>query len=209
MSNANQQLYTQIKNDILSGKLAGNKVLKQTELAEFYGVSRIPIRDTLLQLKSELWLVRNGKKGLKVAPMSADEAEDLYQMRALLEPLILRKAFANINRQILGKAGDISLEIQNNQRLSANELGQLNWQFHATLYECAKRETLFNTIEQLHTKCARYIGYHNQALDYLNKSEAEHEALLSAIKNNALQDALNILKSHIEKAGVLMVQHLK
>jgi DNA-binding GntR family transcriptional regulator len=209
MSNANQRLYTQIKNDILSGKLAGNKVLKQTELAEFYGVSRIPIRDTLLQLKNESWLVRHGKKGLRVAPLNAGEAEDLYQMRALLEPLILEKAFANINRQILGKAGDISQEIRSNQDLSANELGLLNWEFHSTLYACAQRDTLFATIEQLHAKCARYIGHHNGELAYLDKSETEHEALLTAIDNGAFKNALSILKAHIEKAGVLLVEHLK
>lgn len=203
-----KNLYEQIKQDILDNKLPINQSLKQEDMSTRYSISRIPIRDTMAQLKNDGWLVGHGKRGFMIAPLNAQEAEDLYQMRMLIEPLVLAYALPHLNQQILGRALDISMHMEHSQSLNAKQQGELNWQFHACIYDCCKRTTLLNTIAQLHQQCSRYIGYHNTSLAYIHTSENEHRLLIEALSNKRLIDAQQILKQHIQKAGELIVLHL-
>jgi len=202
-----EALYQQLKQDIRDNKLPIATPLKQEQLAAEYGVSRIPIRDILQRLKNEGWLTQSGKRGVMVHPLSATEAEDLYIMRMYLEPLILSHAIVKLNHQTLGQATDI-LEQLNQPKLSIAEHGELNWQFHACIYQAAKRPTLFNNIANLHQLCSRYIGFHSVELDYVKTSQQEHYQLLEAIKAKQLGKAKTILKQHISEAGETLVAYL-
>jgi DNA-binding GntR family transcriptional regulator len=202
-----EALYQQLKQDIRDNKLPIASPLKQEQLAAEYGVSRIPIRDVLQRLKNEGWLTQSGKRGVMVHPLSATEAEDLYIMRMYLEPLILSHAMPKLNHQILGQATDI-LEQLDQSKLSIAQHGDLNWQFHACIYQAAKRPTLFNNIANLHQLCSRYIGFHSVELDYVKTSQQEHYQLLEAIKAKQLGKAKAILKQHISEAGEVLVAYL-
>jgi DNA-binding GntR family transcriptional regulator len=202
-----EALYQQLKQDIRDNKLPIASPLKQEKLANEYGVSRIPIRDVLQRLKNEGWLTQSGKRGVMVHPLSATEAEDLYIMRMYLEPLILSHAMPKLNHQILGQGTDI-LEQLDQPKLSIAQYGELNWQFHACIYQAAKRPTLYNNIANLHQLCSRYIGFHAIELDYVKTSQQEHYQLLDAIKAKQLGKAKAILKQHISEAGEILVAYL-
>ncbi|WP_340678337.1 GntR family transcriptional regulator [Paraglaciecola sp.] len=202
-----QSLYEQLKQDIRENRLPVAVALKQEELATQYGVSRIPIRDVLQKLKNEGWLVQSGKCGVMIAPLNAQEAEDLSLMRQYLEPLILGYALPQLTNTLLGQAEDLLTELDN-KHLSVADCGELNWQFHACLYQAANRPTLFNTIVNLHQQCSRYIGFHNTQLNYNTTSQDEHYQLLNALKNKQLKLAQTILKQHIVQASNKLVTYL-
>ncbi|WP_342807152.1 GntR family transcriptional regulator [Alteromonas sp. M12] len=203
-----QMLYNQIKLDIRENKLPIAQALKQEALSKRYNISRIPIRDVLQRLKNEGWLTSCGKCGVMIPELNATEAEDLYLMRKYLEPLILQYAIPNLNQQTIGKARDYLQAIDSQEQLSIEEHGELNWQFHACLYEQANRPTLFNTIASLHQLCGRYIGYHNQQLNYLKTSQQDHYNILKAIENQDTEHAISLLEAHISDAGKTLVAFL-
>ncbi|MGB7392251.1 GntR family transcriptional regulator, partial [Marinomonas sp.] len=96
-------LYQKIKDDILNNRLPVGRPLRQVELSDRYGVSRIPVRDALLQLKAEGWLVPHGKAGHIIPDLNWQEAEDLYLMRADLEPRLFSYAFEGIQADDIGR----------------------------------------------------------------------------------------------------------
>ncbi|MEI8649423.1 GntR family transcriptional regulator [Paraglaciecola sp. Hal342] len=201
-------LYQQLKQDIVQGKLPEKQALKQAQLAERYGVSRIPIRDALQRLKNEGWLVEHGKSSVMLRPLNADDAQDLYLMRMHLEPMLLAHAAPNINFETLGKARDILLQLK---AISPEDIllnGELNWQFHRCLYVPANRAALFDTVAHLHLLCARYIGFHETELAYFDRSQDEHDALLNALSANQHEKAGAILSQHIQVAGEQLVKYL-
>lgn len=177
-------------------------------IAEKYQLSRIPVRDVFQQLKNEGWLSDHGKCGLMVSPLNAREAEDLYLMRMQLEPLILGFAIPHITHQHLGQATDI-LESLEQPHLTIDQYGELNWEFHSTIYQAAERHALFNTLEHLHTLCGRYIGFHSLKLDYATTSQGEHYALLELIRQKDRQSAQQLLSQHIRAAGKIITTHIK
>lgn len=202
-------IYQRLKTDLQRGRFAPGRVLKQSELAELYGVSRIPVRDALQRLRSEGWLSEHGKRGVAVPLFDPLEVEDLYLMRMRLEPLLLGLAAAHLSGEILGRAEDILERMENDPQLTAAEIGALNWQFHAGLYRAAARPTLFATVEQLHRQCERYIGYQSRSLDYQARSQREHYEILGALRRGDAEQAAKILAEHIAAAGRALVEHLR
>jgi len=201
-------LAQRIKADIRSDVLAQNTLLTQAELSERYKVSRIPVRDALKELLADGWLVTHGKRGVKVPPLNAEQAQELYLMRLPLERLALELAFEHLNFAILGQATDI-LEQSKQPGHSALELGRLNWQFHWCLYQPCQRPILLKTLDQLHQQTERYIGYQSAQLNYHQTSENEHCELIEALSAKNLQKALDILHRHIEVAGRLLIEHFR
>ncbi|MGL6160516.1 GntR family transcriptional regulator [Microbulbifer sp.] len=202
-------LYRQLKADLQSGRFPPGTVLRQAELAEQYGVSRIPVRDAIQRLKNEGWLTAHGKRGVAVPRFDPLEVEDIYLMRMRLEPLLQTLAGPKLNAEILGRARDILDRMEKEETLSAAEIGALNWQFHTCLYRPADRPTLFATVAQLHRQCERYIGYQSRSLDYQHTSQREHYALLDALQRGDTEEAAEILEQHIAAAGRALVRILR
>ena len=78
-----------IRQDILAGVHPSGAQLRQDALAETYGVSRIPVREALFQLESEGLILMVPHKGAVVSEWSIDEVNDVFDLRALLEPRLL------------------------------------------------------------------------------------------------------------------------
>ncbi|MCO4787327.1 GntR family transcriptional regulator [Marinomonas atlantica] len=202
------ELLDQLKADIINGRLDRGCPLRQQELSKRYGVSRIPIRDAISVLRNQGWLVAHGKAGVMVPELNWKEAEDLYQMRSLLECQLLGYSFPNITYESLGKARDINLRL-NACDLSMLERGRLNWELHATLYEVANRPTLFNMVAILNEQVRRYMGFQYGPLQYRNTSQNEHEELLDLLAQGQSDQAIKLLRQHIEVAGQQLVEYLK
>lgn len=202
------ELIEQLKADILNGALPRGCPLRQQELSVRYNVSRIPVRDAIAQLKNQGWLVTHGKAGVMVPELNWREAEDLYQMRMALEVQLLEHALPNLTHEVLGRAKDINLQL-NNPCLTLLERGQLNWDLHATLYEVANRPTLFKVVAILNEQVRRYMGFQYGPLNYRDTSQNEHERLISLIESDQKDQALRYLKAHIEVAGRMLVDYLK
>lgn len=202
-------IYQRLKADLQRGRFAPGRVLKQSELAQLYGVSRIPVRDALQRLKSEGWLSEHGKRGVAVPRFDPLEVEDLYLMRMRLEPLLLELAAPRLSGEILGRAEDILERMESDPQLAAAVIGALNWQFHACLYRTAGHPTLFATVEQLHRQCERYIGYQSRGLDYQARSQREHYEILAALRRGDAERAAKILEAHIAAAGRALAEHLR
>jgi DNA-binding GntR family transcriptional regulator len=197
-----------IKEDILKNQLPRGVPLRQAILSTRYGVSRIPIRDALLSLKSEGWLVPNGKAGVMIPDLNWTEAEDLYLMRAELECLVFSMAFDYISEEDLIKARHFLTEL-NKENLTLVYKGELNWLFHHTLYRAAERPTLQRVVEGLNKQAVRYLGFQYGPLGYKVRSQNQHEELLLLIESNDKNAALIFLRQHIENAGILLTEFLK
>lgn len=202
------QLFQKIKDDILNNRLPVGRPLRQVELSERYEVSRIPIRDALLQLKAEGWLVPHGKAGHIIPDLNWQEAEDLCLMRADLEPRLFSYAFNHITEQDLHQARE-ALALLENPGLTLLEKGELNWSFHKVLYFPADRPTLYKVVRSLNQQASRYLGFQYGPMNYQDHSQQEHLTLFNLIESGDKAAALLLLSQHIKDAGQLLVTHLK
>src|SRR5699024_3920560 len=81
-----------IRNDIIQGRIAPGTKLREVALAERYAVSRIPIREALRSLEAEGLVESRKYSGSVVAPSPVDDAEDLFEIRTVLEAATAKRA---------------------------------------------------------------------------------------------------------------------
>ena len=85
-------VYLKVRADILTCTLMPGSLLQEKELAERYSVGRSPVRDALLRLQEQGLVKILPRKGYRVLPISLGDAQDLYDMRILLEKLTVFKS---------------------------------------------------------------------------------------------------------------------
>jgi DNA-binding GntR family transcriptional regulator len=81
---------TKLREAILSLHFKPDQHLVERELCEKTGVSRTSVREALRQLEAEGLVERRGNRGLFVATITSEEAQQVYEVRAALEPEMAR-----------------------------------------------------------------------------------------------------------------------
>ena len=202
----NQSIADALRADILRGKLQGGQPLKQDEIAAQFGVSKIPVREALVQLKAEGLVNFYPNRGAFVSELSAAEADEVYVMRIALEKEILARAIPDLTVAHFKRAGEILAAIDREENIA--KWGELNWEFHATLYSPAELPRVMETIRTLHTNIARYLVLYLAGMDYQKKSQREHRALLQACRTGDVEKAQAILEEHLRSASTQMIKFL-
>ncbi|MGB7668607.1 MAG: GntR family transcriptional regulator, partial [Candidatus Acidiferrales bacterium] len=115
---------------IIHGDVQEGEQLRQDAIAADFQVSRIPVREALRQLEAEGLIKIVAHRGAVVSALSADEIEELFDIRALLECAVLKVSIPNLTEADFEKAESI-LETYE-KALWMKEVGtwgRLNWQF--------------------------------------------------------------------------------
>lgn len=79
-----------LRDGILLGEFAPGERVRTVHLAAEWNVSPTPIREAIQRLASEGLLVVQAQQGARVAPLSPQRALEILELRALLEPLLVR-----------------------------------------------------------------------------------------------------------------------
>lgn len=82
---AAESVYRHVKDRVLSGALAGGRMVSEGEVSAELGVSRTPVREAFLRLEVEGWLRLFPKRGALVVPVAPHEIDEVLDARGLLE----------------------------------------------------------------------------------------------------------------------------
>jgi DNA-binding GntR family transcriptional regulator len=201
-----ESIVDSLRAEILRGELKSGQALKQDLIAAKFGVSKIPVREALVHLKAEGLVTFYPNRGAFVSELSAFEAEEIYVMRIALETAALARAIPNLTVAHLKQAEEILNAIDKEENIA--RWGELNWDFHATLYAPAFLPRLMETIKSLHVNIARYLVLYLASMNYQNASQKEHRALLEACRHGNIEQATTILENHLRAASDQLVAFL-
>jgi len=160
----------------------------------------------LIQLKAEGLVNFYPNRGAFVSELSAAEADEIYVMRIALETAVLVRAIPSLTVAHLKHAEEILNAIDREENIA--KWGELNWEFHATLYSPASLPRLMDTIKSLHTNIARYLVLYLAGMAYQKKSQKEHRAILAACRNGETEKAVTYLEDHLQGASKHLVAFL-
>jgi len=202
-----ESLVARLRHEILRGGMAPGLPLRQDEIAARHGVSKIPVREALLQLVAEGLVAAHPNRGFTVSQLSPQEAEEILQIRAVLECEAARIAMPNMTDGDVAEAASILDQAEATSAL--DRWSDLNWEFHATLYGPARRKRLLDLIRQVSYPTDRYIRVLIANANYRGRAEREHRAILSACEMRNADAAAALLDQHIRETGVLLAAFLK
>src|SRR6201995_3362513 len=81
-----------LRRDILSGQLASGERLIQEQLTHRFGISRAPLREALRELAQQGLVEHLPRRGVRVATLSSTDAEELFEVRDVLERFAIQRA---------------------------------------------------------------------------------------------------------------------
>jgi DNA-binding GntR family transcriptional regulator len=191
---------------IIEGTLAPGAPLRQDAIARHFSVSAIPVREALRQLEGEGWAKVAMHKGATVAPLSADEAREIYEIRSALESLAIGLAIPQHTPATLEEAAKLCLAAEG--ELDPSLYVARNEAFHMSLYAPAARPQLEEMIGTLHRRGERYLRLKFGLPLYKDESDHEHAALLDAVRRGDIPAARSLVTAHLLGTGDLLHRFL-
>ena len=95
-----EQVTSQIRDELVAGNFPAGATLRESELAERFGVSRGPIRDAFLQLSNEGFLAYQANRGVTVRhPPDPEDRQFITSLRLQLESHVVKKGIAKLSEE--------------------------------------------------------------------------------------------------------------
>lgn len=196
-----------LRTDILRGRLKSKEPLRQEEIAARFGVSKIPVREALVQLKAEGLVTLYPNRGAVVSRLSPAEVDEIFIMRVALETTALRRAIPHLTIADLTRAEEILTAIDQEKEVA--RWGDLNWEFHSALYAPADLPRLMEWVNTLHIQVARYLVLYLAGMDYQTASQREHRQILQSCRQGHVEAAIEHLTHHLQSASTHLLAFLE
>jgi DNA-binding GntR family transcriptional regulator len=186
----------EIRQLILDGTLRPGERLTEDRLAEQLGVSRNPVREAIRVLETEGLLEVFAHRGASVASLSAQHAENLFDVRLALEPLGARLAARSPSAEGIARMKQILLEVeQHPDDYSRDALSDLHTELHSIVFEMTENPYL-TAIALPMVKRGQWLLRQYSRLE--NPSAwAEHHALIAAIEEGDEDFAEVVARHHV------------
>ncbi|QIZ76855.1 GntR family transcriptional regulator [Ferrimonas lipolytica] len=198
-----QMVVEVLREKILCGEISAGEPLRQSNLANELNVSRIPVREALLQLEAEGLVKFEAHKGATATELSLVQMDELFELRALIEPPLLKRSVPNLSDVQLALAADYleQLDAALQSENTIDSWSELNSLFHQCLYEGADRPHTIEVVRGLNTSSDRYIRLQLLLAGGRPTAEQEHHQLLKLCQQRNADGAALLLEQHILAAG--------
>jgi GntR family transcriptional regulator, trigonelline degradation regulator len=208
-----RQVLDELRQSIISGRLAPGSRLVERELTAMMGVSRTVVREALRQLESERLISIIPNKGPIVRELTLAEAKDLYSIRAVLEGLAAKRFAENANDNQLEKlqqALDATAEAY--ERGDPSVILETKNRFYDVLFEGAVSETLTSMIGTLHGRIWRWralgLTHPERSPKRYKESVTGLRAVLAAIRDRDAGLAERRMRDEVTRASTEAVRLL-
>ena len=143
------EIYKLLREKIIWLDLIPESYLNLSELAESFGVSRTPIKEVLILLQAEGWVLRNGSHFM-VTPLSLGRIKEITEIRNIMEVQANIWAMDRINSEELASLDELKKEILEIGDVPSNrQLVEMDVKFHRTLFQATKNSQLAQMLERL------------------------------------------------------------
>lgn len=195
---------TALRVAIRRGILAPGLRLRQEDLAEQLGVSRIPLRDAFRRLEAEGLVEIEGRRGARVRSLSADDVAEIYELLIMIETHLMRAAVRNLDDPAVDRVLELSEQMDAVPQ-DDDEARRLSRKaFYGELYGHSGRPRIRNLALQLRDDVHRY-----HVLKNLGASLHAHAALRECIRNRDAEGAAAEMRRHIRMSRDDLVAALR
>jgi DNA-binding GntR family transcriptional regulator len=207
MTVATQRIANHLRSAILRGSIGPGERVRQEDIAQQLGASRLPVREALQMLAAEGLVEHEPNKGARVPWLSMHEVDVMYRMREQLEPLALAESLPSLMSGDFLRLEEIQDEIETG--VDVGRFLELDREFHLRTYSACGIEQLTTTVTRLWNS----TQYYRRAFMQLTGPgrrwvvNAEHRLLLDAVERRDELDAGRFLAGHIRRTRIELRNH--
>ncbi|MBL8588326.1 MAG: GntR family transcriptional regulator [Methylobacteriaceae bacterium] len=184
----------ELRRRIFEGVYPGGAQLRQDALAADFGVSRIPVREALVQLEGEGLVRIEPHRGASVTPVSSADIAELFDLRALIEPALLRLSAPLLTETDFAALDALLAEFEAGE---ARRRGELNAALHLRLYSRAARPRMLALAQSLLRESDRHTRLQLTRTRGLARAQREHAELVALCRAGRTDEAAALCERHI------------
>ena len=194
-------VYDQLKADIAGFQLVPGDRFSENELCERLQVSRTPVRQALVRLQQEGYVEVQFRSGWRVLPFDFEQFEQLYDLRQVLEATAVQRLCsgdARVDQALLRRLEGIWLVPEDERSQDGTEVSQWDEAFHCALVEAAGNREMARVHREVteRIRIIRRLDFTKQ--DRIAATYEEHGKILSAIRSHRSDQAVMLLRAHIQ-----------
>jgi DNA-binding GntR family transcriptional regulator len=200
-----------LRDQLLSGTLAPGAVLQEIPLANALGVSRNTLREAVRTLVAEGLLSRAPHKGITVPSLTADDVNELFEIRELLEVAALEKACAQPDKIV----PDLQEKVEGLRRAVAarkeRDIVEMDLGFHQALLNVFDSPRLqhFHTVLISELRLALAFLDRKTSADSVVQITTQHEQILNALKSGDAEKSTKYLTKHLHDSKTRLLRLLQ
>ena len=206
MDEQSARAYRELKRMMVEGKFAMGAKLPEAHLAQEMGLSRTPVRHALNRLEAEGFVVYELRRGHRLRSFTAQDAEEIYGVRALVESEAVRLAAIRglepkTGADLAGLIGRMETVLANPEGLEPDEVRtrflRLNHRFHAVLYGACGNQQLLRIVRQVTELPLVLRHYFNFSDEQLHASHQDHQSIFRALNAREPDRVAAMVREHI------------
>jgi DNA-binding GntR family transcriptional regulator len=191
--------YATLRAEILEGRFAPGRRMREIELSERLGVSRTPVRAALSRLEGEGLLALVPRVGLVVATLEPDAIAELYEMREALEGTAASLAARHAGPRDIAALREL-IEVERTLPRDPAVRAQHNLAFHQAIYAAAHNRFLVKSLYALHDAIALLGPTTFAGEGRPEHAEQEHARIAEAIAAQRPEEAETAARGHVRQA---------
>ena len=199
------KIYSQIRDDIISGALKPGDKLKVEILRDNYEAGASPIREALSMLTTEGFVDRMEQRGFRVASVSISAFDELLKTRCWLEEKAIRESIQHGDEAWEERVVLSHHRLKQTPRIKTGD-GGADWEtthkrFHMTLISACGSQFLFDFCSQLYDLNIRYRNIAGQTAYPARDISSEHLHIFEAVIARNADQAVSLLTAHYQGTG--------
>lgn len=191
-----------LRRALLEGLIHPGARLRQEDLAALFGTSRIPVREALRALEHEGLLRSEPHRGFTVTSLDADQIEEIYELRIVLESHAVRQAMPLLTDHDLVDLERLHAQMQESE--SPDDKLEKRERFYLRLYSVTARPRLVGLIARLHQEVARSLRW-----KLVQHSPSQHDRFIEALRSGDAEAAVAELTQHYRTVAALILRFLR
>ncbi|MBN1828074.1 MAG: GntR family transcriptional regulator [Deltaproteobacteria bacterium] len=198
------KIFDSLKEKIIWLDIAPETILNLSELSDEFGSSRTPVKEALIALQAEGWVMRHGSKFM-VTPLSLNRIKEITEIRSILEVQATIWAMLRINQQGVEQLETIIEEANAlGDPASIRDVVMLDFKYHRAIYRATGNIQLMNFLDMLLSQYLRFwlamqtdIDPHNFFTEHVELTEAinsRDESSVRAVSARHIKTSVDAIK---------------
>jgi len=201
-------IYHQLIDDIVHGRINAGERLSEGALCERFSVSKTPIREALIQIEREGYVLLKKNVGAVVQKISKKIVDEVLTVVAVLESYALEAVVAEgkiQKREILNLTKLIQTMEKYSKQKRYLEYRPLNLEFHGFFVEKLGNETLKKNVLELRRRMYSFVSAGLTVSMHIDRYVECHKRILAAVKQGNEAKAAVLMRNHVMESKSFLI----
>jgi DNA-binding GntR family transcriptional regulator len=195
-----------IRELIVAGRARPGELLRLAPLAEEMDMSITPVREALLLLAQDGWVIQEPNRGFRVAEIRRSDVEDTYFVQRFVAGELASRAALSATPADIAELRKLNAQIVAMGDMGDAEVERLNYRLHQRIYVMAGAPRL----EWFIDAASRFVPRQFWATipGWREMNHGAHEPIIALVEAGDADGARAAMSDHIHEAGELLLSWL-